>query len=183
MARECATAASTECTLYNNQDQKYFTNREISGLYMNPSWQCSLAFKQCWPCTEGSTEVQLGSPSPGSRVGPRQQCLLQEGTIHSAQAPSARDRAHLHLALLWSPPAHLARPSVSAGGSFGGSPACSSMRLSTTWLPQKGNFHSKHITESVKCSQDKVSHSACRCLCVLRGAAEVRFSTGEQTGF
>lgn len=69
MARECATAASTECTLYNNQDQKYFTNREISGLCMNPSWQCSLAFKQCWPCTEGSTEVQLGSSLPWEQSG------------------------------------------------------------------------------------------------------------------
>lgn len=100
MARERATAASTESTLYNNQDQKYFTNREISGLCMNPSWQCSLAFSSAGHAgIEGSTEGQLGSPSPGNRVGPRQQCLLQVGTIPSAQAPSARDRAHLHLAL------------------------------------------------------------------------------------
>lgn len=49
--------------------------------------------------TEGSTEVQLGSPSSGNTVGPGQQCLGRVGDIPSAQAPSARDRAHLNLSM------------------------------------------------------------------------------------
>lgn len=50
MAQERDTAASTERTLYNNQDQKYFTNRKISGLCTTPNWQPSLALKQRSPC-------------------------------------------------------------------------------------------------------------------------------------
>lgn len=122
MAQECAPAASTECTLYNNQDQKYFTNREVSGLCMDPSWQSSLALQQGWACsTEGSTEVQLGSPTPGSTVGPEQHCVLQGGTIpaqllqqepgHTYTSPGGGSRAHLGRAL------------GSAWGSFGRSPA------------------------------------------------------------
>lgn len=46
MAQDCVTAAATEHTLYNNRDQKYFTNRKISGLCTKPKWQSSLAFEQ-----------------------------------------------------------------------------------------------------------------------------------------
>lgn len=62
--------------------------------------------------TEGSAEVQLGSPSPGIRVGPAVSAAGREHP-HCPGSFSNRQGTCIHLYTCpwwWSPPAHLAEP-------------------------------------------------------------------------
>ena len=87
MAQECDTAATTECTLYNNQDQKYFTNRKISGLCTKPNWQSSLAFKQCLPCKHwGQHAGAAGLPRSWECGGTRAAMSAADGDHHHGTA-------------------------------------------------------------------------------------------------